>query len=85
MFRGFSLNPEGFKRVSGSGKSGLGAGGRVGRKTGVDYVYELFFLEKCSRAKKNLPIQKIKFLPVQPILLPVQKTKKVPVQKKVGV
>ena len=76
MFRGFSLNPEGIKRVSGSGKSGLGAGGGVGRKTGVDYVYELFFLEKCSRAKKNLPVQKIKFLPVQPILPPVQKNQK---------
>ena len=52
MFRGFSLNQEGSKRVSGSVKSGLGAGGRAGRKTGDDYVYELFSLENVPLKKK---------------------------------
>ena len=58
MFRGFSLNLEGIKRVSGSGKSGLGAGGRVRRETGVHYVYELFFLENVRVQKKTYPFKK---------------------------
>ena len=66
MFTGFSLNPQRIKRVSGSGKSGLRAGGRVGRKTGELITFTSNFLKKMFPCKKkNLPIQKIKFLPVK--------------------
>ena len=38
-----------------------GPGGGVGRKTGVDYIYELFIFKKNGpvKKKKNLPVKKI--------------------------
>ena len=60
MFMVFSLNPEGIKWVSGSDKSGQRAGGGVGRKTGIDYIYELFIFKKNVPVKKK-PTRQIKY------------------------
>ena len=84
MFRGFSLNPEGIKWVSGSDKSGQRAGGGVGRKTGIDYIYELFIFKKNVPVKKKKPTRQKNIISdrVTKFATRAKKSKKYPCKEK---